>query len=97
MDQSEDNLDNAFIADRIVSELRNAKTARQFVFATHNANIPVFGDAEWMGIFESSDNRGKMPPDSQGSIDVPDIKDKAAIILEGGKTAFMQRKNKYDF
>jgi ABC-type lipoprotein export system ATPase subunit len=45
MDQPEDNLDNAFIADRIVRELRQAKTQRQFIFATHNANIPVFGDA----------------------------------------------------
>ncbi len=37
MDQPEDNLDNAFIADRIVTELRSAKIARQFIFATHNA------------------------------------------------------------
>ena len=42
MDQPEDNLDNAFIAERIVQELRAAKTERQFLFATHNANIPVF-------------------------------------------------------
>ena len=45
------NLDNAFIADRIVAELREAKISRQFLFATHNANIPVFGDAEWIGVF----------------------------------------------
>ena len=45
MDQPEDNLDNAFIAERIVKELLSAKTERQFLFATHNANIPVFGDA----------------------------------------------------
>ena len=51
MDQPEDNLDNAFIADRIVAELREAKISRQFLFATHNANIPVFGDAEWIGVF----------------------------------------------
>ncbi|MGZ8236496.1 MAG: hypothetical protein ACXWTY_01320 [Methylobacter sp.] len=31
MDQPEDNLDNAFIADRIVSELRSAKIIRQFI------------------------------------------------------------------
>ena len=34
MDQPEDNLDNAFIAERIVRELRQAKTQRQFIFAT---------------------------------------------------------------
>ena len=32
MDQPEDNLDNAFIAERIVKELRVAKTERQFLF-----------------------------------------------------------------
>ncbi|NDY71471.1 DNA repair protein [Desulfobacter hydrogenophilus] len=97
MDQPEDNLDNAFIADRIVSELRNAKINRQFLFATHNANIPVFGDAEWIGIFESVDEQGVMPPEAQGAIDVPAVREKAANILEGGRTAFNQRKLKYGY
>lgn len=97
MDQPEDNLDNAFIADRIVTELRSAKIARQFIFATHNANIPVFGDAEWIGVFEASEDQGYMPADSQGAIDVPQVRDKAAEILEGGRAAFNQRKAKYGY
>ena len=97
MDQPEDNLDNAFIADRIVTELRSAKIARQFIFATHNANIPVFGDAEWIGVFEVQEGLPKMPSESQGAIDVTQIRDKAANILEGGKTAFNQRKAKYGY
>jgi hypothetical protein len=97
MDQPEDNLDNAFIADRIVSELRSAKIARQFIFATHNANIPVFGDAEWIGVFSAEDGRAKLSTEFQGAIDVPQIRDKAAEILEGGKTAFNQRKAKYGY
>lgn len=97
MDQPEDNLDNAFIADRIVTELRDAKINRQFIFATHNANIPVFGDAEWIGIFEVNDGQGSMPPKAQGAIDVPAVREKAANILEGGRTAFNQRKLKYGY
>lgn len=97
MDQPEDNLDNAFIADRIVAELRSAKIARQFIFATHNANIPVFGDAEWIGVFEAEEGQAKMPVEAQGAIDVPEVRDKAAIILEGGRAAFNQRKAKYGF
>lgn len=97
MDQPEDNLDNAFIADRIVAELRSAKIARQFIFATHNANIPVFGDAEWIGVFEASEGQAQMPSEAQGAIDVERVRDMAAIILEGGKTAFNQRKTKYGF
>lgn len=97
MDQPEDNLDNAFIADRIVHELRAAKTSRQFLFATHNANIPVFGDAEWIGVFTAVDGHGSLGFDAQGSIDVPVIRDQVANILEGGRDAFIQRKEKYEF
>ncbi|HGM5498679.1 TrlF family AAA-like ATPase [Stenotrophomonas geniculata] len=97
MDQPEDNLDNAFIADRIVAELREAKTSRQFLFATHNANIPVFGDAEWIGVFTAAEGQGKLSQDAQGSIDVSVIRDQVAIILEGGRDAFIQRKEKYEF
>lgn len=97
MDQPEDNLDNAFIADRIVAELREAKTSRQFLFATHNANIPVFGDAEWIGVFTAAENQGRLGLEAQGSIDVPVIRDQVASILEGGRDAFIQRKEKYEF
>lgn len=97
MDQPEDNLDNAFIAERIVTELRSAKIARQFLFATHNANIPVFGDAEWIGVFQVADGHAEIPEESQGAIDLPQIQQKAAEILEGGKSAFIQRKEKYGF
>ncbi|EQD46913.1 hypothetical protein B1A_14396, partial [mine drainage metagenome] len=97
MDQPEDNLDNAFIAERIVHELRVAKTSRQFLFATHNANIPVFGDAEWIGVFTAVENHGALSFSAQGSIDVPIIRDQVANILEGGRDAFIQRKEKYEF
>lgn len=97
LDQPEDNLDNAFIAERIVAELRSAKTERQFIFATHNANIPVFGDAEWIGVFEASDDSASLPPKNQGAIDLPNIQRLAADILEGGRSAFRQRKEKYGF
>jgi len=97
LDQPEDNLDNAFIAERIVTELRAAKTERQFIFATHNANIPVFGDAEWIGVFSASDEQGHLRAADQGSIDVPAIRDQAARILEGGEDAFRQRQDKYGY
>lgn len=97
LDQPEDNLDNAFIAERIVSELRRAKLSRQFLFATHNANIPVFGDAEWIGVLSVEDNKGQILPQQQGAIDVPEVQTLAADILEGGKSAFNQRREKYGF
>lgn len=97
MDQPEDNLDNAFVANRIVKELRSTKTKRQFLFATHNANIPVFGDAEWIGVCAVSGNQAEMPEEVQGSIDISAIRDQVTSILEGGEEAFIQRKEKYGF
>ncbi|WP_292959204.1 hypothetical protein [Neptuniibacter sp. UBA6509] len=92
LDQPEDNLDNAFIAERIVTQVRDAKLTRQFVFATHNANIPVFGDAEWIGVLESTNENATLPIQNQGSIDQQNIQSLAAKILEGGKDAFNRRK-----
>jgi DNA repair ATPase RecN len=93
IDQPEDNLDNAFIADHIVNELRVNKTKRQFMFATHNANIPVFGDAEWIGVLHEQDGQAHLQ--ASGSIDSLEVKDLAANILEGGKEAFNRRREKY--
>lgn len=93
IDQPEDNLDNAFIAEHIVNELRTSKTKRQYLFATHNANIPVFGDAEWIGVLQEEGGRSKLL--ASGSIDSPQVKDLAANILEGGREAFNRRREKY--
>lgn len=95
IDQPEDNLDNSFIAGHIVNQLRQSKTDRQFLFATHNANIPVFGDAEWIGVLQEEDGHGALV--ASGSIDSEEIKALAANILEGGKEAFTRRKEKYNF
>lgn len=97
LDQPEDNLDNAFIADRIVTQVRSAKLTRQFIFATHNANIPVFGDAEWIGVLEASADSASLPSSNQGSIDQKSIQTLAAKILEGGEDAFNRRREKYGF
>jgi hypothetical protein len=46
VDQPEDALDNRFITDGVVPTMKSEKRKRQFVFSTHDANIPVLGDAE---------------------------------------------------
>lgn len=95
IDQPEDNLDNAFIAERIVREVREYKTRRQFLFATHNANIPVLGDAELIAVLNYKENKAKI--EHIGSIDKLEVSEQASNILEGGKAAFEMRKRKYGF
>ncbi|MDD9864527.1 MAG: ATPase [Gammaproteobacteria bacterium] len=95
MDQPEDNLDNAFIAQRIVKDLREYKDRRQFVFATHNANIPVNGDADLIAVLQNK--KGSKHIENIGSIDDPEVKVSSTQILDGGEIAFKMRKEKYGF
>lgn len=46
IDQPEDDLDNQTIYDEVIKELKKIKGNMQFIFYTHNANIPVLGDSE---------------------------------------------------
>lgn len=97
IDQPEDNLDNAFIAENIVTELRKQKESRQFIFSTHNANIPVFGDAEWIGVLEIAEGNCMLKDENIGSIDNTHLRPKIENILEGGKYAFETRRLKYNY
>ncbi|KGT37737.1 hypothetical protein P421_13755 [Heyndrickxia coagulans P38] len=96
IDQPEDNLDNAFIADNIVNELRNSKMNRQFIFATHNANIPVFGDAELIGVLQERNGQGEIKENLIGSVDSFEVRRAVIQTLEGGDYAFKMRKEKYN-
>lgn len=95
IDQPEDNLDNSFIADNLVKTLRSNKIKRQYILATHNANIPVFGDAEQIITMEEYDGSGHIAAGGLGSIDDQTVKAKVIGILEGGTDAFKMREEKY--
>lgn len=95
IDQPEDDLDNHFIFDQIVATLRREKERRQFVIATHNANIPVSGDAELIMVFQADEKHGWVEEEGIGSIDAQSIKGFVEGILEGGEDAFRIRKEKY--
>lgn len=95
IDQPEDDLDNHFIFDQIVTTLRSAKEKRQFLIATHNANIPVSGDAELIVVLNADERHGWIEEDGIGSIDTKSIKQYVEHILEGGENAFKIRKEKY--
>jgi len=95
IDQPEDDLDNQFIFDQIVTTLRGKKGHRQFLIATHNANIPVSGDAELIMVLDADQAHGQLAPEGIASIEVEAIKKYVTRILEGGSDAFKIRKEKY--
>jgi len=98
VDQPEDDLDNRFITESIVPKMREEKRRRQFVFATHNANIPVLGDAELIvGLAARSDGNGGLTAKHMGAIDSRGVRELVEEVLEGGRRAFELRRQKYGF
>lgn len=95
IDQPEDDLDNTFIVEDIVNKLRKEKEKRQFIMATHNANIPVLGDAELIATMTADANIASIKDGNFGSIDEESVKEVVKNTLEGGRQAFDTRKEKY--
>lgn len=92
IDQPEDDLDNQTIYEDVIKLIRSLKKAVQFIFATHNANFPVLGDAEQVFACTHADQRMQI---KTGSVDAHDIQQEIVGIMEGGEEAFNKRKNIY--
>ncbi len=89
IDQPEDNLDSEFIFKTIVMNLRKIKETRQVIIVTHNPNIAVLGDAELIIPLKSTSIKSHVI--NSGSIDRSNTRIECCEILEGGKSAFIQR------
>lgn len=97
IDQPEDDLDNRFVYDGIVKRLRRLKGKRQIIVSTHNANVPVLGDAELIVALEGNGLRGWPMTNGIGSLDDGAVRKLAEQLLEGGRTAFDARQHLYGF
>ena len=98
IDQPEEDLDNPVILE-IVERVWQAKQNRQLIFASHNANLVVNGDAElvaWCDYRKAGDqSRGTIA--GEGAIDISAVREAVKRIMEGGEAAFNLRKEKYGF
>ncbi|MFL0248429.1 TrlF family AAA-like ATPase [Candidatus Clostridium stratigraminis] len=92
IDQPEDDLDNQIIYKELITKIKEMKPQVQFIFATHNANIPVLGDAEQVISCKYSDKSINF---NFGSIDKSNIRENVVNIMEGGKEAFRRRNEIY--
>lgn len=92
IDQPEDDLDNQTIFEDVIKLIRSLKPNIQFIFATHNANFPVLGDAEQVGACSFAGDKEEV---HVGSVDDPEIQENIVSIMEGGHEAFARRKEIY--
>ena len=93
IDQPEDDLDNQTIYEDVIKAIKFLKGNMQFIFATHNANIPVLGDSEKILSCKYSESKIDV---HDGTIDNYDTQKQIVTIMEGGEEAFNRRKNIYE-
>jgi ABC-type cobalamin/Fe3+-siderophores transport system ATPase subunit len=92
IDQPEDDLDNQTIYEDVIKLIRELKSEVQFIFATHNPNIPVLGDADQVHACSFMDDKVAV---CSGSVDSADTQNSIVNIMEGGQEAFNRRKEIY--
>lgn len=94
IDQPEDHIDNAFIVDTLIRSLRSRANNTQIILATHNANIPVLGNADWVVQLMSDGRHGTVavaePLEDTRAVDA------ITSVMEGGLQAFRDRAAFYD-
>lgn len=92
IDEPEAHLDNRLIAEYLVDLIKEKKNERQIIFATHNANFVVNGDAELIHILE-------IPKQTVfteiTSTTIENLNHRKNLLkLEGGEEAFRKRDKK---
>lgn len=91
LDQPEDNIDNDYISNYLVPNIKKKKKIKQLIFVTHNPSVAVYGDA-FNYIFVDNDKEISY---TNYFIEKVDDKEKLIKILEGGKESFSNRNKKF--
>lgn len=90
IDEPEAHLDSSLIANYLVPLLKEKKSDRQIIFATHNANFVINGDAEKIFILKNESGQTDVIKTT-----IEDITSREELLkLEGGKEAFEKRGEK---
>lgn len=97
IDQPEDNLATSYINDGLVKSIKKMKSKKQIIFVSHNATIPMSGDAQ--NIILCQNNGEKIIIRSsplEGEIGGSPVVDYIAKIADGGKPSVKKRFKKYN-
>ena len=98
LDQPEDELGYNYVVHLIVPKILDNKDKRQLLVITHNANIPVLGDADYVLKMENeprSGNGGRQCIATDVGCFESSAIVNALLELEGGERAFRFRHNRY--
>lgn len=92
IDEPEAHLDSSLIAKYLVDLIKARKKHRQIIFATHNANLVINGDAELVHSMSMDESKVTKVV----SMTIEDLAHRELLLaLEGGEKAFHQRERRY--
>ncbi len=94
IDQPEENLDPKSVFDELVSLFIAAKSKRQVIMVTHNANLVINTDADQIIVASAGTHAdGGLPAITYvaGGLEDSEIRETVCDILEGGENAFRER------
>ena len=94
MDQPEDDLDNSYIYTTLTKSFKELKGKRQLILSTHNANLPVGGDAENIVVLDYNGKNCYLK--YNGSLEQKTICRQVLSIMEGGQEALQERNKNYE-
>ena len=97
IDQPEDNLATDYINHNLIDLIKAIKSKKQIILVSHNATIPMLGDAQNIILCENKD--GKIQIKSaplESSINNKKVLDYIAEITDGGKKSIKKRIKKYN-
>jgi hypothetical protein len=97
LDQPEDELGYAYVVHLVVPRILRAKFSRQLLVVSHNANIPVLGDADFVIKMENRPRAegGRSCVVAQAGCFEDAGITRALVELEGGTQAFQFRRHRY--
>ena len=96
IDQPEDNLATDYINKGLIKSIKKAKTSKQIILVSHNATIPMLGDAQNVILCRNTDKIYIRNNPLEGKIDNKSIVDYIAEVTDGGKPSIRKRFKKYN-
>lgn len=97
IDQPEDNLATSYINHGLLEAIKKCKTQKQIILVSHNATIPMLGDAQNIVMCRNNDNSITIKSNPlEGAIDGVGVVDLVAETTDGGKAAVKKRVKKYN-
>ena len=97
IDQPEDNLATGYINHGLLDAIKKCKTKKQIILVSHNATIPMLGDAQNIVMCRNNDNKITIKSNPlEGVIDGYGVVDLIAITTDGGKASVKKRVKKYN-